>query len=170
MSAKDMYPIPTPVASRSRPAGVGDLRVPFSFFGAVKKKMLLNYVHIFKYIYIYILICSIFEDLNDRIITKKSWFSGSSPTGKPLRKLMHSPPSRWFVLPASVVWAGLHVPRRWDEKENIYTLFWVVRGGLGVFWVVWMFAFVWMYFLVVASLNVFLFGGCNDMMQCFFCF
>ena len=59
---------------------------------------------------------------------KKNGVSGSSPTGKPLRKLMHSPPSRWFVLPASVVWAGLHVPRRWDEKEKYIHVF---LGGKG---------------------------------------
>ena len=162
MSAKDMYPIPTPVASRSRPAGVGDLRVPFFFPEQWRKKCFLTmYI-----IYIYISIYSIFGDWNDWIITEKSWFSGSSPTGKPLRKLMHSPPSRWFVLPASVVWAGLHVPRRWDEKDNIYTFFLGGKGwGGGVLGCL----------DVCFCLNVFFgccvfecfFWGCGEMMQCF---
>lgn len=73
---------------------------------------------------------------------------------------MHSPPSQWFVLPASVIWAGLHVPRRWDEKK-VYSPFF---GGEGVGWGCFVFFGFWdfcfclnVFFLVVASLNAF--GG-----------
>ena len=71
---------------------------------------------------------------------------------------MHSPPSRWFVLPASVIWAG-HVARRWDEKKH--TFLWglgLFCFGLAGFFFAFLFELFFCLIWVVESLNVFFWG------------
>ena len=164
MSAKDMYPIPQTMASRSRPAGVGDLRVLL----LEQWRKCFSSVSIYIYLYIYIL--TIYTRYLCKFPAPMAWvlckcfflrhFVSHICTSKPLRKSMHSPPSRWFVLPASVIWAG-HVARRWDEKKQ--TFFWGGGWGGGVFrcfvlgWLDFLF-FCFCLIWVVESLNVF-FGG-----------